>query len=134
MSVLHPYSCVYDARYFDEVWCVDTEFRGADGDRPDPQCLCALELKSGREIRMWADEFGSFPPYSVGRRSLFVAYNAAAEFGCHAVLGWPMPQRVLDLYVEFSLCINGDPPPTGKRKLISALARSMHEETTYIEC
>ena len=41
------------------------------------------------------------PPYPTGPGSLFVAYYASAELGCHLALGWPLPARVLDLYAEF---------------------------------
>ena len=46
---------------------------------------------------MWRDQFGSAPPYATGPDVLFVAYYASAELGCHRVLGWPMPARILDL-------------------------------------
>ena len=59
---------------FSEVWATDFEFRpkdGREGNLPDPICLVAHELKSGRKIRLWRDEFGPFPPYSVGPDSSF---------------------------------------------------------------
>ena len=52
---------------------------------------------------------------------MFVAFNAAAELGCHRVLNWPMPERILDLYVEFLLRTNGLTTPAG-RGLLGALA------------
>ena len=36
-----------------------------------------------------------------------VAYYASAEIGCHLALGWPVPQRVLDLFTEFRNHTNG---------------------------
>jgi hypothetical protein len=53
------------------------------------------------------------PPYPIGPDSLFVAYLASAELGCHLALGWPLPARVLDLYVEFRNAANGTKPPNG---------------------
>jgi hypothetical protein len=53
------------------------------------------------------------PPYSIGPDTLFVAYLASAEMGCHLALGWPLPSRVLDLYVEFRNAANGTKPPNG---------------------
>ena len=44
---------------------------------------------------------------------LFVAYYASAELGCHLALGWPMPERILDLYVEFRNPTNGLHKPAG---------------------
>ena len=53
------------------------------------------------------------PPYPIGSDVLFVAYFASAELGCHLALGWPLPARVLDLYVEFRNRANGLSPPNG---------------------
>src|SRR5262249_28456389 len=56
---------------------------------------------------------GPAPPYVTGPDVLFVAYYASAELGCYRALGWPMPARVLDLFVEFRNRSNGLPPPAG---------------------
>src|SRR6516225_635716 len=66
-----------------------------------PVCLVAHELRSGRRFRIWQDQFGPAPPYATGPDVLFVAYYASAELGCYRVLGWPMPERILDLFTEF---------------------------------
>jgi hypothetical protein len=42
-----------------------------------------------------------------------VAYYASAELGCHLALGWPLPDRVLNLYAEFRNAANGLSPPNG---------------------
>jgi DNA polymerase-1 len=86
---------------FREVVTVDFEFTAADGERPGPVCLVAHELRSGRRFRVWHDQFGAAPPYATGPDVLFVAYYASAELGCYRALGWSMPERVLDLFVEF---------------------------------
>ena len=67
-----------------------------------------------------AGPVGSRPPYATGADVLFVAYYASAEFGCYRVLGWPMPQRILDLYVEFRNLTNGLTTPAGN-SLLGAL-------------
>jgi DNA polymerase-1 len=106
---------------FEEVWLVDFEFVAPPGERPDPVCLCALELKSGRQLRLWRHEFGDRPPYRTDAGSLFVAYYASAELGCHRALGWPMPERILDLFTEFRAATNGLPTVAGN-SLLGALA------------
>jgi DNA polymerase-1 len=90
------------ATLFSEIWCLDFEFRADPGERPWPVCLVAHELKSGRTLRLWRDELLALPqaPFNVGSDALFVAYFASAELGCFLELGWPLPQNVLDLYVE----------------------------------
>ena len=86
---------------FKEVWAVDFEFVANSGERPAPVCMVALELRSGKKLRLWADQFGPRPPFSITAEALFVAYFASAELGCFRALNWPAPARVLDLYVEF---------------------------------
>lgn len=112
-----------DLRYYREVWCVDYEFRASAGSRPTPVCLVARELRSGRLLRVWADELHNLttPPYPFGPDVLFVAYFASAELGCHLALGWPMPARVLDLYAEFRCLTSGLTTPCGS-SLLGALA------------
>src|SRR5258708_6409611 len=103
-----------------EIWAADTEFEVGAGERPVPVCLCARELRSGREIRLWCDQFGPLPPYPTDAGSLFVAYCAWAELGCHLAWGWPMPARILDLFTEFRCGTNGLSVPAGNG-LIGAL-------------
>lgn len=100
---------------------MDFEFIAQAGERQIPVCLSALELRSGRQILLWQDQFGSEPPYDVSSDSLFVAYYASAELGCHRTLGWKQPERILDLYVEFRNYTNGLPTYNGKG-LLGALA------------
>jgi hypothetical protein len=112
----------HDLLPFTEIWAVDFEFRSEPGENPEPVCLVAWELRSGRKVRLWRDEFGSsIPPYSTGPTALFVAYYASAEIGCHLALGWPVPERVLDLFTEFRNRTNGVPTENGSG-LLGALA------------
>ena len=85
-----------------------------------PVCLVARELRSGRRFRLWQDQFGPAPPYATGPDVLFVAFYASAELGCYRVLGWPMPERILDLFTEFRDRTNGLPTPAGS-SLLGAL-------------
>jgi DNA polymerase I len=90
-----------------EIWLADFEFASRPGERQEPACLVAMELHSGRKIRLWRDHFGPQPPYPLDANSLFVAYAASAELCCHRVLNWPMPERALDLFTEFRDRTNG---------------------------
>jgi DNA polymerase I len=112
---------MFDALSYREIWAVDFEFGSEAGEQPDPVCLVAWELKSGRKIRYWRDQFGGAPPYATDANALFLAYYASAEIGCHLVLGWPVPERVLDLFTEFRNHTNGLPTTSGAG-LIGALA------------
>jgi hypothetical protein len=92
---------VLDRVPFKEIWAADFEFLATPGERPAPVCLVARELKSGWTLRLWEDQFGPQPPFPITADSLFVAFYASAELGCFRTLNWPMPTRILDLYVEF---------------------------------
>src|SRR5262245_51909466 len=106
---------------FHEIVVADFEFAVTFGNRPEPVCLVAHELRSGRRSRIWQDQFGPVPPYATGPNVLFVAYYASAEFGCYRVLDWPMPERILDLFVEFRVRTNGLDTPAGNG-LLGALS------------
>jgi DNA polymerase-1 len=106
---------------FREVWLADFEFEALPGERPKPVCLVALELKSGRLVRQFQNEFHYLPSYPIDADALFVAYFASAELSCHLALGWPLPARVLDLYVEFRNHTNGIETACGAG-LLGALA------------
>ena len=108
---------------YKEVWAVDFEFHCPDGSRPNPICMVAAELGSGREIRLNESQLRSLgcAPFDVGADSLFIAYYASAEFGCFLELGWELPVNVVDLYVEFRNRTNGLPTPCGQG-LLGALS------------
>src|SRR6266481_1348287 len=105
---------------FREVVTVDFEFTAITGERPIPICVVAHELRSGRRFRIFQDQLGTTAPYATGPDVLFVAYYASAELGCYRVLGWPMPERILDLFTEFRARTNGLPTPAGA-SLLGAL-------------
>lgn len=110
------------ASNFKEIWVADFEFKGEPGDRPEPVCLVAHEVFSGKILKLWSDDLiGASCPYDVGPDSLFVAYYASAEMSCHRALDWPLPENVLDLYAEFRVETNGKVLASG-RGLLGALA------------
>ncbi|MFO0899843.1 MAG: DNA polymerase [Pirellulales bacterium] len=110
-------------RHFDSVWCVDCEYGCGPGERPEVRCLVAVEYRTGRELRLWADELAGMPapPFDVGESSLVTSYYAPAELSSFLSLGWKLPQRILDQYVEFRAITNGLELPTGS-SLLGALA------------
>lgn len=110
--------------HFDEIWVVDFEFSAPLGENPEAACLVAKEFFSGKLFRMSAEEFKLQPaaPFPVCQRTLVVAFFSSAEWGCFLELGWPLPKRILDLYVEFKNMFNGRETLAGF-SLLGALAQ-----------
>lgn len=103
------------ARDFREVWVADFEFRSEPGENPQPHCLVARELCTGRTVRLFGDELTSRTeaPLDIGPESVFIGYYASAEMGCFLALGWQTPVNVIDLFVEFRVATNGLSVPSG---------------------
>ena len=103
------------------IWAVDFEFAAHRGENPRPLCVVAHDLLSGQRVRRWlTDTEEQACPYGTGPDDLFLAYYASAEIGCHLELGWPVPQRIIDLCAEFKLQTSGLDLPNG-RGLVGAL-------------
>ena len=88
---------------------VDFEFDNPDGENPDPVCMCAIEVNSGRKWVLWADELRKLEeaPFRCDEKSLCICFMAVAEMSCFLVLDWTMPFHLLDLYVEQIVLSNG---------------------------
>lgn len=106
--------------HFREVVLVDTEFRPCGDGTQEVRCVCALELASGREHRLWCDA-PALCPYPIDLGSLFVAHYASAELLSHDSLGWTRPANVLDTCVEFAAMTAGMRRPDQGRSLPGAL-------------
>src|SRR5262249_49554832 len=109
---------------FREIWVVDGEFYpgpglangGVEGDPLTPLCLGALELRSGRLIRLWQNKLGPFPPYRLDGEAVIWGYMLAAEFGFHIAKGWGEPACALDAYIEFRHYVNDGSVKSGDRE------------------
>lgn len=104
---------------FNEITIVDFEYTARDGERPEVICGVAHELRSGRVHRLSLEDLLSqpVPPYPIGPDCLLVAFYAPAEVGCHLTLGWPVPENILDLFVEARNFTNGRYLPHGSSLL-----------------
>lgn len=107
---------------FTEVVLIDFEFHCPNGETPEPICMVAREVVSGRIHRLWTEDLRALrkPPFPMGPDVLVCAYYASAEMGCFLALGWPMPASLLDLFAEFRCMTNGLETPCG-RNLLGAL-------------
>jgi hypothetical protein len=93
---------------FRAVWVLDFEYVAPPGERPDPVCLVAHELRSGRVVRLFREELRTRreSPLPTGPDVLHIAFFGSAEWGCYLALGWPTPLRIVDLFAEFRLRTN----------------------------
>ncbi|MGY4289613.1 DNA polymerase-1 [Bradyrhizobium sp. LM2.7] len=98
---------------FREIVLADFEYGIDQGDRPNPLCYVAWEMRSGRKFRIWEDHFGPSPPHAVGRDVLYVGFYCSGDLMCYRALGWPTPQRILDPFIEFRNHRNGLSVPAG---------------------
>jgi hypothetical protein len=112
---------MWESLYPGGIWAVDFEFTALSGQRQVPVCMVARELRSGRTVRLFEEQFGREPPFPISSHALFVAYYASAELGCFRVLAWSMPARILDLSAEFRDHTSGLERPHGSG-LLGALA------------
>ena len=100
------------------VWSLDFEYATEGLEEPRPLCLVAHDLVGGQRIRKWIDaKRPGKCPYPVGPDDLILTYNASAEVGCHQALGWEIPERIVDLFVEFKRHVCGKSVPDGKGQL-----------------
>jgi hypothetical protein len=88
------------------VWCIDFEFVAPPGHKPRVVCMVAKCLITGECLRLWEEEMATCP-FACDDQDVFVAYYASAETSCFDALGWPRPQRVIDLHAEFRCMTNG---------------------------
>jgi DNA polymerase-1 len=94
---------------YDEITVVDFEFKFDPNDLPVPQLMCAIEMRSGREIMLWREDLVRLrrAPFGTGSRHLVAAYSSNAEMLCFLRLGWPLPENVFDPYVNTAALTNG---------------------------
>src|SRR5450759_1046906 len=94
---------------FEKIWIADFEFISKDGERPEPICFVATEIKSGETFKVWLEgKDNSILPFDVKDESaVYVAFYSVAEFTCHLKLGWELPKNIIDLFPEYRLLTNG---------------------------
>lgn len=100
---------------FRAVWSIDFEFSQPPGERPSVGCLVAREFHSKRIVRAGMDKLQNMdhPPFEISDDVLTVAYFSSAEWNCYLALGWALPTRIVDLWAEFRVSLNGSRPAAG---------------------
>lgn len=93
------------------VWLVLVKVSAISGECRSPTALVAQAIGSQRiiEIDLPRLKGVTHPPYPTGAQTLLVTIDACAVAACHLALGWRMPERIIDLLVEFRNVTNGIP-------------------------
>ncbi len=108
---------------FSSVWIVICGVLLRPGETLTPVYVAAATLEKPNQIRQVSppellDCAG--PPYPTGPQCLLVTIDANELVGCHLALGWSLPERIIDLTVEFRNAANGHLSPCGSG-LVGAL-------------
>lgn len=79
------------------------------GECPAPIALAAMDVRSGDVVEVIGPHLRTIgrPPYPTKDDTLVITTDAQALFGLHLALGWPMPERLIDLLLEHRNTING---------------------------
>lgn len=105
---------------FDRIVFEDFEFSTDPTNRPEHiVAYCARDFVGRGRWAVWQP---TQDPAPLGPRDLLVAYQAGAELGCRARLGWSMPSNILCLHAEYCREVAGlDGEQFAKRGLLDAL-------------
>ena len=101
-------------RAFREITLADAEFQVGQGERPVLVCSgCSRAATAGVAFAFGRINLARRRRMRPGRTSCSSPIYGSAELGCYRVLGWPMPERILDLFTEFRARTNGLNTPAG---------------------
>ncbi|MCB1504852.1 MAG: hypothetical protein KDJ47_07735 [Hyphomicrobiaceae bacterium] len=100
---------------FDSIYLIVCRVNRRGDGPPTPVYVAVLGLYAAEEIQIGMPELRRQrqPPYPTGPQALLVTIQAQDLAHVHHALGWRMPERVLDLTVEFLNMINGRNVPGG---------------------
>jgi hypothetical protein len=109
-----------------DIVALDAEFVPRRGERVIPVCICGKSLVHGKEWRLFNDGSRQPCPFPDNAETLFVSYNAPAEWSYYLAMGWELPVTIIDLYAEMCLKFNGRPDKDGDRVFPSLLMALDH--------
>ena len=93
---------------FTSVWFVVALARSEPGDAVVAVALAATELRANSVNHFSFGELGSArrPPYPTDATSMIISVDAVAIAAFHVSMGWTLPERIVDLLIEFSILNN----------------------------
>lgn len=94
------------------VMCAVTR---APGEVVAPTYVAVQDFQTAAENQIGMPKLGALrcPPYPTGPQALLVTIDAQDLLGLHLALDWRMPERIIDIAVEFRNLVNGTPAPAG---------------------
>ena len=100
-----------EASHFSSIWIAVVAAQLLPGELLLPLGLAAQRVGVDPGIVLDADGLQKLrqPPYPTDARTLLVTIGASDLVGCHIALGWRIPDRIVDLMVEFRTSSNGHP-------------------------
>lgn len=104
------------AQSFSSIWVVICRVGIAQGEPPRPEYVAAVSHEyPSKVLQIGAPKLLSrrVAPYPTGPQCLLVTFDANELVGCHLALGWRLPERVVDLAVEYRNATNGATRPCG---------------------
>jgi hypothetical protein len=95
--------------HFTAIWIVAVVAVSRAGECPEPVALAAIEILGNDIIEVASPRLLALkrPPYPTGQDTLLITVDAHVLAGVHQVLGWRMPERLIDLLIEHRNAING---------------------------
>ncbi len=107
---------------FQNIYAIDFEFYGNDGDIPKIVCMVTQNIKTMEICRVWRDELLKMktPPFNMGENTALVTYFAPAEIQSMLALNWSTEISIIDLFAEFRCETNGN-PDISRKGLVNAL-------------
>jgi DNA polymerase-1 len=107
---------------FQNIYAIDFEFYGNDGDIPKIVCMVMQNIKTMEISRMWYNQLLEMktPPFNMGENALLITYFAPAEIQSMLALNWSTDVSIIDLFAEFRCETNGN-PDISRKGLVNAL-------------
>ena len=108
---------------FKNIYAIDFEFYGNDGDIPKIVCMVMQNIKTMEISRVWHDQLLEMntTPFNIGENTALITYFAPAEIQSMLALNWSTEVSILDLFAEFRCETNGN-PNVSRKTLVNALS------------
>lgn len=93
---------------FTSIWIVVVAVRAGPGEAIVPVSIVASDLER-HQFEIGTPKLLSvrFSPYPTGPQALIVTFGSGDVLGLHLALGWRLPERIVDLMIEFRTLANG---------------------------